>query len=169
MRTLIVGGIEIPLRASLTLTQTYEPQQAVTRLRMADGSLVQQISWRDKLLTSIDGSGTIPAGLHLIDFTSPVVIKCVAERVVTSASNVIDIPSARRTDYPPEGRALLNGKWQSTPVVMSVDEATLTIVTGATQYQCIYWPEITCYCDPPKETRGVRNADYGWMITGEQV
>ena len=169
MRVLVIGGIEIPLNSSHNLSQTYEPQQAVTRIRMADGSLIQQISWGSKLLTTIDGSGVIPSGLQMLDYTASIVIKCVAERAVTSASNVIDIPSERRSDYPPEGRALLNGKWQSTPVSMSVDEATLTAVPGATQYQCIYWPELTCFCDPPSESRGVRNSDYGWTITGEQV
>jgi len=169
MKTLVIGGIEIPLQSSHTLGQTYNPVQAVARLRMMDGSLVQQTSWAGKLATSISGVGIMPAGLQMLDFSSTITIKCVAERVVSSASNVIIIPAARRTDYAPEGRALVDGVWQSTAVSMSTDEATLTIVAGATQYQAIYWPELICYCDPPSETRGARNADYGWTFTGEQA
>jgi len=169
MKTLVVGGIEIPLNASHTLGQTYAPIQSVARRRMMDGSLIQQTAWSGKLSTNINGVGVMPAGLQMIDFSSTVTIKCVAERVVSSASNVIDIPSARRTDYAPEGRALLDGVWQSTPVVMATDQATLTVVVGATQYQAIYWPELICYCDPPTETRGARNADYGWSFSAEEA
>lgn len=169
MRNLVIGGLEIPVSASHTLNQSYEPIQAVNRVRMMDGTLIQQSSWSGKLLTSIDGSGIIPVGLQSLDYSSAITIKCVAERAVTSASNVIDIPSARRSDYAPEGRALVGGKWQSTPVAMAGDTATLTAVAGASQYQAIYWPELVCYCNPPSESRGARDSSYGWSLDGEQV
>ncbi len=169
MRNLVIGGIEIPVKSTHTLSQNYEPAQAVNRVRMGDGTLVQQTSWNDKLITTIDGSGLIPPGIQSLDYSATVIIKCAAERAVSSSSNVIGLPSARRGDYAPVGRALVDGMWQTTPCAMSVDEATLTVVAGATLYQAIYWPELICYCDPPSETRGVRNSSYGWSLVGEQL
>lgn len=169
MRSLVIGGVEIPVSASHTLTQNYTPIQAVSRLRMADGSLVQQSSWSDKTRTTIDADGIIPAGLLGLNYNQSITIKCVAERAVSSASNVISVPANRRADYGVEGRVLVNGQWQSTAVSMSVDEATLTIVAGATLYQAIYWPELVCFCDPPSETRGARTADYGWSLEAEEI
>lgn len=169
MRTLEINGIEIPLKASHQLQQDYEPVQGVNRVRYMNGGLAQQTAWSGKTLTSISGVGNIPAGLQLIDYTNAITIKCMAERVVTSASNVISVPSARRADYGVEGRALLDGVWQSTPVSVGGDTATLTVVVGATAYQAIYWPEIVCFADPPTENRNLRTSDYSWSITAEEV
>jgi hypothetical protein len=169
MRVLVIGGIEIPLKSSHQLSQDFEPIQAVSRKRMADGSLKQQSAWSGKLLTSISGGGNIPAGIQALDFNDTIIIKSIAERVVTSASNVIGVPSNRRADYGVEGRALLDGQWQTTPVSLSVDTATLTTVAGATQYQAIYWPELTCYCDPPSETRDARTSTYQWRLEAEEI
>lgn len=169
MRTLVIGGIEVPQKASHVLGQTYEPVQSVARLRTVGGTLIQQTAWNGKLKTAIQCTGEMPPGLQMIDYTAAVTIKCVAERAVTSASNVITIPTNRRSDYAPEGRALVDGKWQSTPVAMAGDVATLTVVTGATQYQAIYWPELVCYADPPSETRGARSADYSWSLDAEEI
>ncbi|WP_430009978.1 hypothetical protein [Methylophaga lonarensis] len=168
-RKLIIGGIEILMPASFTLRQIYEPQQAVSRVRMMDGSLTQQTAWRDKLVTEISGDGIAPAGFQLIDWSQPVVIKCIAERAVSSASNVIAVHPSRRADYGVQGRALVGNRFVNTPVSMDGDEATLTPVANAIGYQAYYWPELICYADPPRETRGARNADYGWSLTAEEI
>jgi len=169
MRTLIIGGIEIPMRASHVLSQSYTPVQATNRLRMANGALKQQTSWSNKLSTEISGDGVFPVGLQGLDYSQSIIIKSVAERTISSPSNVIDVPSARRADYGVEGRAFVGINPVKTPVVMNGNEATLTMVAGATLYQAIYWPELVCFCDPQSETRGVRSADYGWSITGEEI
>jgi len=169
MKVLVIGGIEIPQKSAHQLTQNYSPVQSVSRIRMGDGTLTQQSAWAGKTSTEISADGLIPAGINEIDYSQPVTIKCIAERVITSASNIIDIPIGRRADYGVEGRALLDGLWQTTPVSMSVDQATLTIVVGATQYQAIYWPELSCYLDPPNETRDTRTSAYGWTITAEEI
>jgi len=169
MRTLVIGGIEIPIRASEQLSQEYEPVQSRSRLRMSDGTLIQQTAWSGKLSTSIRASGISPAGLEGLDYDSPITIKCIKERVIASASNVIDVPAARRSDYGVEGRAVVGNKLVSTAVTMSTDEATLTTVAGATSYQAIYWPEISCWCDPPSESGQVRQANHTWDFEGQQV
>ena len=169
MRNLVIGGIEVPVKASHTLSQNYKPVQAVSRVRMGSGALKQQTSWADKLITDISASGLLPAGLQMLDYSQPITIKGVAERTVTSASNVITVPTARRADYGVEGRALVGDKWQITAVSMGGDIATLTIVASATAYQAIYWPELTCYCDPPTDNRNARAAVYSWDLVGEEI
>ena len=169
MRNLVIGGIEIPIRASEVITQSFEPIQSVSRLRMSDGALTQQTSWSGKLLTKISADGILPSGLQLLDYSQPIVIKSIAESAVLSASNIIDVPSARRGDYSVEGRALVDGKWVSTPVNVVGDTATLTVVASATQYQAIYWAELSCYCDPPTENRNARNSTYSWDFEGEEI
>jgi len=168
-RKLYIGGIEIPLSASHTLGQSYAPVQAVNRPRMMDGTLLQQTSWSGKLRTVINGGGLMPAGLQTLDFTGSIIIKCIAERAISGTSNVFLVPAARRADYGVVGRALVSDVWQTTAVTMIGNQATLTVAAGATQYQAIYWPELVCFCDPPTETRGARNADYGWSLEGEEI
>jgi len=169
MRTLIIGGIEVPLRSSHTLEQTYSPIQSTSKRRMSDGALSVQTAWSGKILTEINGSGQFPAGLQSLDYSGNLVVKCIAERTITSASNVIDVPAKRRSDYGVEGRALVGSAWQSTPVTMSTDEATLTAVADATAYQALYWPELTCSFDPPEESNRVRGTGNTWSLRGEEV
>lgn len=169
MRTLVIGGIEVPLRASYDLTQTYDPVPARSRNRMMNGSLKQQTSFKGLLETTISGTGDLPAGLNELDFDAQVTIKCIAERTHTSVSNVISVPSNRRSDYGVEGRALVGGVWQSTAVSMSVDTATLTVVPGATHYQAVWWPELVCYVDEPSETRDARKSRHAWSIKAYQI
>jgi hypothetical protein len=169
MRYLIIGGIEVPLKASYGLSQDYEPVQAVNRPRMMDGSLKQQTAWSGKLKTVISGNGNMPPGIDTLDYSSAITIQCIAEQAVSSVSNLISVPSARRADYGVEGRALVAGVWQSTPVSLSVDTATLTIVPGATLYQAVYWPELVCYCDPPSQKRNARTSSYSWQIQAEEI
>ncbi len=81
MRNLIIGGIEVSLRASELLTQSYTPVQAVARLRMASGTLKQQTSWSGKQITEIEAEGALPAGLQALDYSQEVLIKCIDEKV----------------------------------------------------------------------------------------
>lgn len=169
MRNLIIGGLEIPIRASHDLSQTYKPLKAVARTRMADGTLRQQESWTGKLRTTITARGIMFPGINELNYSQSVTIKCVAERTVLSASNVITVPSNRRADYGVEGRAFIDDQFVSTPVSLVDDEATLTVVAGATQYQAIYWPELICFLDPSDEDRDARKSIYNWSLEAEEI
>lgn len=168
-RNLVIGGIEIVMPASFVLTQNYTPVQSVSRARMMDGGLTQQTAWRDKLITEISGDGIAPAGFQLIDWSQPVTIKCIAEEAISGLDNVFQVPTARRADYGVAGRALVGNRFVNTTVTMDGDTATLTPVAGALGYQAYYWPELICYADPPRRTRGARSADYGWVLEAEQI
>ena len=171
MRLLKVGGIVVPNLSGLELGQTYEPLEAVARFRVMSGTLRQRSLWRGKLKTTITGRGTIPAGLQAIDYSAAVDIDCVAHRSITSASNVIALPAARRTDSGslPYGRALVGSTWVPTACVVVTNVATLGAVAGASQYQVVYFPSLSCYATPPRETRDADGQLFSWELSADEV
>lgn len=170
VRTLIVGGIEIPIQASHTFNQTYKSLQARERRRFLNGDLWQRKTWGGKLETTIQASGIMPSGFQEVDFDNPVVIACVEALGINSVSNIIVLPAARRADAgsEPLGFAIVGGVIVPTTINVVVDTATLGVVAGASQYQARYFPLITCMADPPEEDLS-RGSAYGWSLTAEEV
>lgn len=140
----VLGGIEVPMRASLNMRQTYQELGGRAVVRKADGSAVVMQRWT-KLRTTLSGDGPLPPGLSSLDLSQPLTLKCAAERAITSASNVITVPAARRSDpgYEPYGMAIINDLPVPTAISWSVNVATLTTVAGASAYQVRYFPELT--------------------------
>lgn len=176
IRHLIVGGVIVPLHASLELSQRYEKLQSVYRPRTRSGSRKSRKLWGTKLRTVITGSGSIPAGIGedgLIDYDNPFTLSCVEHRAVTSIGAVTSIvlPAARRSDSgsEPYGRALVGDHWIATPVVMAGDTANLTPVANAVQYQAVYFPELVVSGDPPEESKPERGPNFAWTLTLEEV
>jgi len=171
VRQLKINGVAVPVYAMLNISQQYTPLQAVYRARTAGGSLVQRTLWDSKLRTVVTGSGVIPPGISDIDYSSSFTLSCVAPRSLVSASANITIPAARRTDAgsTPYGRALTGDTWESTPVTMNGNVAELTPVSGATQYQVVYFPELTVIADPATEDHPSHGPVYGWTLTAEEV
>lgn len=172
VRQLIVDGVAVPVYASVQISQIYEVLRGTTPKRMRDGSLRWRTVWSGKLRTTISGSGVIPAGFSGIDFDDSFTLSCIAHRAVNSAGTTITIPATRRTDAgsTPYGRALVGGKWVPTTVTGIVSNvATLAAVTGATQYQCVYFPEIVVFADPPTETKPEHGPSFGWSLVAEEI
>lgn len=178
VRLLIVDGVVVPVYASTEINQRYEKRRGATRYRMADGSLRQRRVWPAtgaKIVTTISGNGVIPAGIGEdgdVNYDGPIVISCIAPRAVTTTSTSIALPASRRNDAGslPFGRALLlNEVWVSTAVSMAGDIASITPVTGATQYQVVYFPQITVFADPPTEDKPGRGPSFGWTLTAEEI
>lgn len=171
VRQLIVGGVTVPVYAMTNISQQYGDISARSRKRTADGTLVIRSLWSGKLSTVITGAGLIPAGLQDIDFDSDFELSCIAHRAVNSATNTITIPAARRADTgsEPYGRALVGAKWIATPVTGIVaNVATLTPVTGASLYQCVYFPKITAAGDLT-EGKPQHGPLFGWTLTAEET
>jgi hypothetical protein len=109
--------------------------------------------------------------LQGLNYDGSIVIKCIQDRRITGtgSSNIIMVPSARRSDYVVEGLAFVGTNIIRTPVTMNGDEATLDIVAGATIYQAVYWPELICSMDEPDESGQVRGARYGWVLEAQEI
>ena len=170
VRKLIIDGITIPTWASLTIKQSYESIQGVSRDRTADGTLRQREIWAGKIRTIITGGGNAPSGIQEIDTSGSYTIHCIKPLSINSASNVINIPASRRSDAGshPFGFAIIGDEMIETAVSMAVNEATLTAVAGADGYQVRWFPVITVMSDPVQEDLA-RGSGFGWMIEAEEV
>jgi len=173
MRSAELGGVPIPILARLPSRQTFDSMTTETIHLMGDGSSEKQVLSGSigKLRTTIGGDGPIPPGLDGLDYTGPLLLKSAASRDITSTLNVIDIPSARRSDagYVPWGRAFVNDQPISTPVAMDVDEATLTPVTGASAYQVLWYPQFNVLVEGGiRKTEDLTGATVRWTLNMRQ-
>ena len=174
----VLGGVVVPVESVLDFTQGYEPLGGTARLRLMSGAAVQQVWWR-KLRTTLSGAGWWPSGLEGLDYDSALTLLCAAPRTLLSASNVIALPAARRTDtgYMPVGHARLPGAGTEVgggelvrTVVGVVDHvATLSPVAGATGYQVAYWPALSVLADPPALEADLPGAQHRWTLTAEEI
>lgn len=170
VRQLIVDGVTVPVWATTDFDQQINPIEAVYQSRKKNGGLVQRTLYTGKYSTSISGGGLAPAGLDDINTGSSITIHCVEPLSISSASNVINIPSNRRADVgsEPQGYAEVNGALVSTPVAMNGDQATLTIVSGATGYQVRWYPILTVIAKPLRKTLA-RGSGHRWVLEAEEV
>lgn len=176
-RQLEIGSVKVPLHATATLEQRYETLGARTTVRMADGSAALRESWSGKLATDITGSGPIPPGLTTLDYSSALTVKCVAPRAITATSNKFSgVTASRRSDAGATayGRATADGQnWQAVTVTwgtsgVKVNEATLGTISGATAYQLVYYPSISCFVSPPTEEWGW-DGEASWSMRAEEA
>jgi len=165
---IIIGGIRIAFDSAYELTQTYDNLGGVALHRMLDGTGVQQVHWR-KLATTITGSGKLPDGLAALNFDSSITILCMAPLGISTVSNVITLPAARRTDWAPVGYAIVGGRLVRSAVSVSTNTATVTTVSGATAYQVLYWPSLTVLASPPERQFNGRGTVAGWTLRAEEV
>lgn len=73
---LVIAGIELPLRAILDFSQTFEPLGGRSARRLANGALFRMSQWQ-RWKTTISGGGWVPPQLLGIDYTQPYTIECV--------------------------------------------------------------------------------------------
>ena len=173
-----LGGFVVPVESVLDFAQTYESLGGVVVLRMMSGAAVQQVGWR-RLSTTLSGAGWWPSGLESLNYDDPLTLWCGGPMIILSASNVIALPSARRTDagYTPVGHArkvggttaVGGGELVATPLSIVADVATLTPVAGATGYQVAYWPVLTVIARPPSMEADLPGAAHRWTLTAEEV
>lgn len=174
--TLIIGGIEIPLRALTEgFAQTYEELAGLSARRTLGGSLLIQRAWpltRNYLLrTTISGGGILPAPLDHLDRGGTYEVECAEHRRIAGdgAYNVITLPAGRRSGgiYTPRGYALVGGELVETTIAIVGHVATLGLVTGAQHYQVRYWPKFTGNLTHKSDGEPWR-ATRRWTITIEE-
>lgn len=170
MRLLIIGGVPVSVEASDKISQSYEPIGGVATLRTIAGGAIRQRNWRKLRTTiSVPGARFLPS-LQALDQDAPQVIKCLAPRSVSSTSNAITLPAARRADAAPWGFALQpSGFAVATPGSLAGNVLTLTPVAGATRYMAMYVPELTVLITSLTEHFDVRGAAASWELTAEEI
>ena len=169
MKTMTLGGIEIPLLASLDHNVSDSSARRETIHPMGDGSNLKQVyaGTQKKGQFTLDCQGVIPPGLDGLDTTGALVLQLASERSITSSSNVIALPTTRRTDsgYEPWGRAIVGNECRETSISVVADVATLGVVAGAELYQVLWYPKLTVYTvgDIEKVT-DVNGAMVSWRL-----
>src|SRR5512139_1079914 len=162
LTTLKIAGVEIALQ-TFPVSQEYKPLVGATVHRMLNGAALKQQHW-SRLATTISGDGWAPAALAGVDWSAPVEILCVTPRAVNSATASATLPAARRSDLSDNvlARAIVGNELVATPVSVAGNVATATAVSGATGYQFMYWPKLSCYSDGPAESLDMTGAAYRW-------
>lgn len=169
MIDLEIGGIAVPIDAKHQVDQDYEDIRASTTHRMKNGSAVRQQRW-SKIRTTIRGSGWTPVGLSGLDYSQPMMLKCIGERAVAGATTTITLPGGYRTDgdYAPRGYAIVGDELEETSISVTGGVATLGTVSGAAAYHVIYYPEITVYAEF-NDSFSLSSADFDWALECEEV
>lgn len=167
---LLINTLRLPLAVAGEISQDYEDFGGFAALRLGLGAIVHQEVWR-KTRTAITAQGLLPPGLNGIDWAQAITLGCVAARSIQSASNVITIPAARRSDAAPYGFAIdASGLLKPTAVGVVGNVATLTAVAGATAYQVLWYPLLTVRAPSGPSVRyDAAGALASWELTGEEV
>lgn len=169
-----LGGAEVPLQATYSLSQQYSPIGGYATLRTLGGVGIKQTNWT-RIRTSVSGSGTIPPGLIGLDYSASLLMQCIGPRQVTSISNIMTIPTGRRSDVPfePMGFGRVGGQtggWvQTTTLSLIGDTISLDPVGGADLYRVEYYPELTVFAQEPNETPQPHSREFGWTLNAEEV
>lgn len=164
-----IGTLEIPLVAGFDVNIDYPKILAKNILRTKNGTGIMASRW-EKLRVVISGSGWLPDGLDSIDENAQVDIHSTAWLSTASTSNIITIPRAFRIDeFTPRGTAIVNGDMVETPVVIAAQQATLTVVPGATQYHVLYCPIVTSFIALIDRKFDVKAHVWNWSIEAEEI
>lgn len=169
-RAFELGSVMVPLTAALDLQQQIGTIGGFSTLRMMNGGAIKQTQW-SRLSVSLSGSGWSPLGLQSLDYSVPLTLKCGLPRAIRSQSNVIALPTARRTDsgYDPFARAhMADGREVETAVSIAAHTATVTTVAGAIGYAVWYYPQLTVIANPPEETFDQTTGECAWSISAEE-
>lgn len=162
-----LGGIAVELQAAMEFDQTYEPVGGSSDLQMADGNVLRQTYWT-RLKTTLNGSGIVPHGLGMLDWTVPQTISCAAPLDVASATRTVTLPAGRRSDAAPRAYALVGGVYLATPVAMAGDVATATEVADADAYVFLYHPEFSAYVTRTQSFNR-QASKHSWQVTAVEL
>lgn len=167
----ILGGVYVHLVSLATYTESYSRvDNGQAKHRVNAGGLKRTIHWSKKAI-SISGGGHIPSGLSDLDYTTDLEYSSGRTRSISSVSNIIVIPSARRIDvgFEPCAFAILANRAVATPISLLGDVATITPVADALTYQIKYYPKILVAAEQPTDSYNRATGDYSWSIDMEQV
>lgn len=171
MHNIIIAGVRIGFESAYQLNQEhYKVGGRKLRTYLEGGGIIQS-NW-SRLYTVINGQGRLPAAFGGVDWDEPVEISWAAPVLIQSASNVITLPAARRTDeWVPHGYALVDGAEVPTGISsIAGDDYTLVTVAGADLYELAYYPKIMMLVDQkPRESFNARGEGASWSMSAREA
>ena len=169
--TLEIDSLVVAIEALVRFDQFYQQQRGESFRRTADGTGYQRSTWKAKIGTEINAEGWAPSLFDTIVPGSTHTLKCAVPRTIASATNLVTVPSARRSGagYEPYGYAVVDSSLVATGFDSVVgDDYTLTPVAGAQSYQVNYFPEIVVAITR-NESRKTQDGVYDWTIEAQEV
>lgn len=170
-KSLTIDSIAIPIFEAMTYSETIEKVGGFVLLRTVLGGGLRQSNWV-KHRISISAGGSIPASLLELDHEVSHTLKLATPQSIQSTSNVIVVPTERRSDVPLEAYAVMSLDEELVEAVIAsevVDTVTITAVAGAIAYRVVYWPQFTVFIDPPGSNINHRDADHQWSLNCEEI
>jgi hypothetical protein len=132
-----------------------------TILRFMDGTAEKQYNWSKQTLT-ISGSGQIPPGMGLIDFTKALTLQLGTTKAITgSLTDVTTNLPPHRTDlgYVPLTYSLIDGFFELFNGTNTSDV-----------YRCEYYPTFIGFFDVPNESQTMdQTLGFSWSLTGVEA
>jgi len=164
---LIINDLIINDLAVFNLIQSYSHSSDGVIYPMSDGSSIKvSPDHGDKLTTTISGSGICPAAIDGLDYSVDMIIDCMQQRSISSASNAITIPGIIRPDQAPEGFAVVDGVPVLTNSSMIENVITIDVVAGNQGYIAAWLPRLTMLCSKPDQSKDITGKEYSWSLTG---
>lgn len=171
MLTFKLGNVTVPLVAASEFTQGFSRVGGGrTDRRTLNGTDKICVHFK-KIATDISFSGRVASGLSALNTDVQTLMSSGAPIAIESSSNIIVIPTERRADadHTPFGFALFSDRVQATPLSISGDTATLTLVTGATLYSVSYFPEFMVTIKGINESVNRSGGIFSTQITAEEA
>ncbi len=177
-----VNTVGVTKYEALSYSQDYSYVESSSVVRFMNGRGFKTTNW-SKLATNISGNGVLPLGIAQLDYSGEILLRCGTPRRIMGTTNVIAMPPFRvdndgnptavveyREDdiYVPTGQAWVDGYWEKTPVSLSGNVATMTIVAGATRYAVSYYPEIVVLFEERPTESYQDNGDCSWSLSAVQ-
>lgn len=169
-----IGGIIVPIEASLEFSQSYrmKEEQITSDQQLGNCTTIRQSCTANslKLITDIRGIGWVPAGLAGLNYARPMLIECIAIRSIFGLTTTITVPAKRRTGsgYEPTGWAIVDGEIVPTTISMNGNIATLGSFPGASGYEVHYTPAFNAMVSYSDAYASSGN-QYSWSLTGEEL
>ncbi len=140
---LIIAGIELPQRARLDFSQTFEAIGGRSARRMASGALFRMSNWQ-RWKTTISAGGWVPPQLLGIDYDQPYTIECVEPLSLAVGESLPPTWGSRTSPWA---------------------ETTLTDEEGVSVR--LFYPILTVMSDPPRLIHG--SSGPSWELVCEEI
>jgi hypothetical protein len=167
--SLILGTVVLPRRSAREIQQRDGYDKSIAQHRTGpDGDLFKQTLYRKRNFT-ISGQGFVPLALAGFDWESSFTLYGIKPTMVADSDNVVNLPTARRTDIPYLAFALVSGVQIETGVNVVGDVATCVAVAGATRYYVQYFPTYNVKGEPPEDTFDEEEGEFVWSLDLKEV
>lgn len=164
---IMLGGVPIALHAGAPSEQI-SPLGGPEIIRLRGGAGVPMTHWQ-KSAISISGSGWMPPGLHGLDYTQPLELRCTKPLSIVGAHRGFTLSGSIRPDVAPWAQALIGDDWVNAALEVSGQSAQVAEMVGASLYRVCWMPLFIVAAKRPQEDLDAGAATHGWRLDCEEL